>query len=161
VIGTAEPADLVSAMPNGWIGMGYTFEGHQFASALTLANVEVAEELDPLFVVPTTRVVSVKFISAELTARNLQRQQNGGLITAASGCYYFDPPAAGVPVMYMYAWQSDDGLERRIYRQCINGGSGTTDRKKGADKAGLPFELICMKPAGLQPFRVIVDPTRY
>lgn len=159
-LGSSEPVDLASAWAAAWVDLGYTFEGSEFSNQLNTANVEVAEELYPLAVVPTGIVTQVKFIAAQVTARNLQLACNGGVITTGSGFVIFDPPAAGVPTRYMYGWQSDDAQERWIFRQCLNGGTTSVARKKGADKAGIAFELNLEKPAGVQPFRVIMSDTR-
>ena len=160
LVGSAEPTDLATSWPAAFTDLGYTFEGNEFSNQLNTAPVEVAEELYPLQVVPTGIVTQVKFVLAQLTARNLQLACNGGVITAGSGFVLFDPPAAGVPVRYMYGWQSDDGQERWIFRQALNGGTMTVARKKGADKAGIGFELNLEKPAGVLPFRVIMSDTR-
>jgi hypothetical protein len=159
-VGSAEPTDLVSAWPAAYTDLGYTFEGSEFSNELSTANVEVAEELYPLYIVPTGIVTQVKFVLAQLTARNMQLACNGGTILTGSGYVTFDPPAAGTPTRYMYGWQSDDGQERWIFRQCLNGGTTTVQRKKGADKAGIAFELNLEKPAGVQPFRAIFVDTR-
>jgi len=157
---SAEPADLVTAWAAAWTDLGYTFEGSEFSNQLNTAPVEVAEELYPLAVVPTGIVTQVRFVLAQITAANLQRACNGGTITAGSGIVTFDPPAPGSPVRYMYGWQSDDLQERWIFRQCLNGGTTSMTRRKGADKTGIGFELNLEKPAGVQPFRVILDSTR-
>lgn len=159
-VGGAEPTDLASAWPGNFTDLGYTFEGSEFSNQLNTANVEVAEELYPLFIVPTGIVTQVKFVLAQITARNLQLACNGGTILTGSGFVTFDPPPAGLPVRYMYGWQSDDGQERWIFRQCLNGGTTTLARKKGADKAGIGFELNLEKPSGLMPFRAIMADTR-
>lgn len=156
----AEPTDLVTAWPAAYVDLGYTHDGNEFGHALTLAPVEVAEELDALFQAPTGRAISVKFVLAQITAKNLQRACNGGTIVTGSGYVTFEPPPAGVPTYYKYGWQSDDGQERWVFRKCINGGTATIPRKKGADKAGIAFELMCVKPAGVQPFIAIFDTTR-
>jgi len=113
-----------------------------------------------ILAVPTGIVTQVKFVLAQMTARNLQLACNGGTILTGSGFVTFDPPPAGVPTRYMYGWQSDDSQERWIFRQCLNGGTATVARKKGADKAGISFELNLEKPSGVQPFRVIFVDTR-
>src|SRR5262245_6724401 len=159
-LGSTEPTDLVSAWAAAWVDLGYTFEGSEFSNELNTANVEVAEELYPLAVVPTGIVTQVKFVLAQMTARNLRLACNGGTILTGSGFVTFDPPPAGVPTRYMYGWQSDDSQERWIFRQCLNGGTATVARKKGADKAGISFELNLEKPSGVQPFRVIFVDTR-
>ena len=160
LLGSAEPTDLISAWAAAWTDLGYTFDGSEFSNQLNTAPVEVAEELYALAIVPTGIVTQVKFVLAQVTARNLQLACNGGTILTGSGFVTFDPPPAGVPVRYMYGWQSDDGQERWIFRQCLNGGTTTMTRKKGADKAGIGFELNLEKPAGLQPFRAIFVDTR-
>jgi len=157
---SAEPTDLASAWASAFVDLGYTFEGSEFSNQLNTASVEVAEELYPLVIVPTGIVTQVKFVLAQITARNLQLACNGGTITTGSGYVLFDPPAAGSPVRYMYGWQSNDGQERWIFRQCLNGGTSTMARKKGADKAGIGFELNLEKPASVQPFRAIFADTR-
>ncbi len=162
LIGTTEPVDLVSAMPAGWTPLGYTFEGNKFSYQLTTAPVEVAEELDPLRNVPTGRTIKVAFTLAEITASNLKRALNGGVITVGSGFVKYEPPAFGTEQRAMYAWTSDDGQERWVFRQCLSAGTVELDRKKGADKAGIPFELMLEKPlTGLQPFAVFaLSPAR-
>ena len=157
---SAEPTDLVTAWPAAWAEPGYTFEGSEVSYQLNTAPVEVAEELDPLFVVPTGRIIQVKFTVAQITALNLQRAYNGGTIITGSGFVTFEPPAAGVPTRLMFGWESDDHQERWVFRQCLNGGTSSTPRRKGADKAGIGFELNLEKPAGVQPFKVILDSTR-
>jgi hypothetical protein len=157
---SAEPTDLATAWPAAWTDLGYTFEGSEFSNQLNTAPVEVAEELYPLVVVPTGIVTQVRFVLAQITAQNLARACNGGTITTGSGFVLFDPPAPGSPVRYMYGWQSDDGQERWIFRQCLNGGTSSMTRRKGADKAGIGFELNLEKPASVQPFRVIFADTR-
>jgi hypothetical protein len=161
LLGSAEPTDLVTAWASGWTGLGYTFEGNKFIYQLNTAPVEVAEELDPIKNVPTGRVIKVNFTLAEITITNLKRALNGGTVTTAGGVVIFDPPAFGTEVRSMFGWQSDDGQERWIFRQCLSQGAVEADRKKGADKAGFPFELLLEKPAtGLQPFRVIMSSAR-
>jgi len=157
---SAEPTDLASAWSSAFTDLGYTFDGSEFSNQLNTAPVEVAEELYPLLVVPTGIVTQVKFVLAQITARNLQFACNGGTITTGSGYVTFDPPPAGTPTKYMYGWQSDDGQERWIFRQCLNGGTSTMTRKKGADKSGIGFELNLEKPAGVMPFRAIFADVR-
>jgi hypothetical protein len=119
-LGTTEPSDLVTAWVSGWVDLGYTHDGNQFSYALDTDKVEVAEELDPLQIVPTGRAIQVKFILAEITASNLKRALNGGTITTGSGFVTFDPPTITGAVRAMYGWESDDLQERWIFRQCLS-----------------------------------------
>ncbi len=155
-LGSTEPSDLVSPWPAAWVGLGYTHEGNEFSYQLNVDPVDVAEELDPVAYAPTGRVIQVKFTLAEITATNLKRALNGGTIVAGAGFVTFEPPAFGSETRKMYGWQSDDAQERWIFRRCLSAGSVASSRKKGADKAGLPFQLNCEKPAGVQPFKVIM-----
>jgi len=154
-VSLTEPTDLVTAWPSNFVNLGYTFEGNKFGYQLNVAPVEVAEELDPIRYAPTGRTIKVSFTLAEVTATNLKRALNGGTITTGSGFVTFDPPAFGTEQRAMYGWQSDDSQERWIFRQCLSTGNVEVSRKKGADKAGFPFELNLEKPAGVQPFRAI------
>lgn len=77
-LGTAEPTALVGAWPAGWVQLGYTTEGHQASYGLTIADVEVAELLDPVRRVTTKRDIRVAFGSAELTAEHVKLALNGG-----------------------------------------------------------------------------------
>jgi hypothetical protein len=161
LLGTTEPSDLVSAWPVGWVDLGYTHAGSVFNYQLNTEDVEVAEELDPLRVVPTGRKITVEFILAEITATNFKRSLNGGIITAGSGFVFFEPPAFGTETRAMYGWESDDVQERMVYRQCFSNGQVSVQRQKGANKAGIPLTLNLEKPAGVQPYRhYLVSPAR-
>jgi hypothetical protein len=155
-LGSTEPTDLASAWAAAWVAMGYTHDGNVFGYQLNVDPVEVAEELDPIRYTPTGRTIKLTFTLAEITATNLQRALNGGTIVAGGGFVTFEPPAFNTEVRKMYGWQSDDGQERWVFRQCLSTGNIEASRKKGADKAGLPFELNLEKPASLQPFKAIM-----
>lgn len=160
-IGSPEPGDLVTPWPIAWTDLGYTFEGSDFSYQLNTEDVTVAEELDPIVVTPTGRVIMVKFTLAEITATNLKRALNGGTITVGSGFVTFDPPPFTSMTRYMYGWESDDLQERWVFRQCFSTGTVDTQRRKGAAKAGFPFEVRCEKPAGVQPFKsIFASPAR-
>lgn len=155
-IGTTEPTDLATAWPAGWQEPGYTDNGSAFGYESTLDEVEVEEELDPVAFVTTKRSGSLSFSMAEMTATNLKRALNGGTITVGGAYAYYDPPALGTEVWKMLGWQSDDGQERWIFRRCFQGGKIEIPRRKGNNKALIPVEFRTAKPAGLQPFRVIM-----
>jgi hypothetical protein len=155
LLGSTEPTDLVSPWPVAWIDLGYTFEGSDFNYQLNTEEVTVAEELDPLLVAATGRTISVKFTLAEITATNLKRALNGGTIVSGGGFVTFEPPSFTAIVRNMYGWESDDLQERWVFRQCLSTGAIETQRRKGASKAGFPFEVRCEKPASVQPFKTI------
>jgi hypothetical protein len=154
-LGTSEPADLVSAWPVGWAGLGYTDDGSEIGIETKYEDVEVAEELDPVAILATARTLTVAFALAEITATNLKRVFNGGTITAGSGFVTYDPVTLGQEVYVMLGWESNDVQERWVFRKAIQTGKVTIARKKAPNKATLPTEFRCVKPAGLNPFKVI------
>lgn len=161
LLGSTEPSDLLTAWPSAWVNLGYTFEGHTFGYQLNVEPVDVAEELDPPRYVPTGRTTKVTFTLAQLTATNLYRALNGGTITTSTGFVTFEPPAPGAELRAMYGWQAEDAQERMVWRRCLSSGNVEIGRRKGANKAGIPFELNLEKPAGVQPFKhIFVSPGR-
>lgn len=155
VLGTPEPASLTAPFDAAIAALGYTFEGHTFTFTTETEEVEVAEEKMPVDDVPTKQVGTVEFILAEVTATNLQRAQNGGTIVSAGSYVTFEPPGPDdVPVARMYFWQSTDSTERMVWRKCKNAGDMEMNRRKGADKAGIPFELKLLAPgAGIKAWK--------
>lgn len=157
-LGTTEPADVVAAWGAGWTRLGYTAEGHQQSVALTIANVDVAELAEPVKRVTTGRDIRVAFALAEITLSKLKIALNGGVETAMAGSpspgTWLEPPAVGAEVRVMLGWDSEDAQERIIWRKCIQAGTLTTPRRKGADFARFPVEFALETPAGgLKPFR--------
>lgn len=146
-IGTAEPTTGSGALPSAWVAVGYTEAGSEFDFTTTYADIDVAEELDPIRVMATGRVVSVKFEAAEITARNISKALNGGTITSPSaGFVTFEPPALGAEVRVMLAWQSDDAQEQWLFRRCLSVGAVNVAHKKAPDKSTLPMEFRCEIP---------------
>jgi len=155
-LATVEPVDNIVVWPTGWTKIGYTAEGHQQSIAVTIANVDVAELLDPVKRVTTGRDIRVAFAMAEITLSKLKLALNGGTTTAFAGATgsWFEPPAVGAEVRTMLGWDSEDGQERIIWRRCIQAGTVTTPRRKGADFARFPVEFALEVPGGgLAPFR--------
>ncbi len=163
-IGTAEPTDLATAWAAGWTQIGYTEEGNTFAYELSSEQVLVAEELDPVKQATTARNITVAFSHAELTATNLKRALNGGVVTPGpTGSTYstYEPPTLGAEDRIMLGWQSEDGLERWVYRKCFQTGNISTARQKAPNKALIPVTFSLEKPAGgVHPFKVIFANSR-
>jgi hypothetical protein len=163
-LGTTEPVDLTTAWATvsaAWVALGYTDAGSEFDYSLATDPVQVAEELDPLQNATTGRTSSVKFNLAEMTATNLKRASNGGTIGSLTGAVYFEPPALGTEVRTMLAFQSEDGTERWIWRQCFQTGDLTITRAKGAANATIACEFSLEKPTtGLALYRAIMATAR-
>lgn len=157
-IGSTVPNDLETPWAVAWTPLGYTNEGSEFVFDQSFDNVEVAEELDPVNVIQTARETTINFALAEMTAANLQRALNGGVITTPGGVTKFEPPSVGSVTEQMIGWEADDGLERWVFRRCRNVGSVSIPRRKGADKAILPMSFRALKPTGAAAFVFLHDP---
>jgi hypothetical protein len=159
-LGTAEPVDLVATWASvaaAWAGIGYTDAGSTFNYQLNTTPVPVAEELDPISNAPDGRTASVDFAMAEITATNLKRAFNGGTITGATGCVYFEPPDLGTEQRVMLGFESEDHTERWIFRQCFNAGQIAMPRQKGSAKSVIPVSFLLEKPlTGARLFRAIM-----
>lgn len=151
-IGSTEPTDLATAWDAAWVELGYTDAGSEIVIDQTFEDVTVMEELEPIEIAQTARQVTVNFALAEMTATNIQRAMNGGTITVAGAVTKFEPPAAGTFTPRMIGWESDDGLERLVFRRCIQTGSVTMARRRAPDKATIPMSFRCTKPEGAATF---------
>lgn len=159
-LGSDEPANLDAAWDAAWTDLGYTNDGSAQAYAATYEDVEVAEELEPIDSVPTGRTISVSFTLAELTATNLEAAMNGGTVTftavgggVTTAFTSFEPPALGTETHVMIGFESEDALERIVWRDCKQVGSIEMGRRKGAEKAGIPCEFRAFIPSdGSRPF---------
>lgn len=160
-LGSTVPTSLEDGWAAAWTDLGYTNDGSAQSYSPSYEDVEVAEELEALDSVSTGRTISVSFTLAELTADNLQAAMNGGTVThtATNGTTItkafttFEPPELGVETQVMIGFESEDGLERIVWRQCKQVGAVETARRKGAEKAAIPCEFRAYKPAaGGAPF---------
>lgn len=156
-LGSTEPDDLATAWDAAFVDLGYTEEGSSFVFENTFEDVMVAEELEPVEILQTTRQITVNFAAAELTATNIQRAFNGGEVVTALGVVTFEPPDAGDYTPVMIGWESDDGLERWVFRRCIQVGNVEIARRKAPAKAQVPMSFRCTKPEGVASFVFIHD----
>ena len=161
-LGTPEPngpSSTAGVFPSAWHALGYTEDGHDFQQQITSTPLEVAEELEPVKTVVTARITTVTFQLAQITARNLQIALNGGSVdpTPASGVVKPTIPEVGGEKRVMLGWDSGDGLERWIYRKCLQTGAVSIPRRKGA-KALIPVTFSLERPAdGSFPYQPLLD----
>lgn len=80
-VGTAYPADPSVAPSGTWIDIGYSEEGWSFNVGRDFADVEVAEEIDPLDILVTKRDIHLVGASAQGSLENLKIALGGGTIT--------------------------------------------------------------------------------
>lgn len=153
-LGTTEPVDLSTAWGAAWIDLGYTESGHTFNYAFTSEDILVAEELIPVKVLPTSAQGTVDFSMAQITLANMKRAFNGGTITTGTGFSTYEPPDPAAQVRSMLGWESDDALERLVWRQVIQVGNISIPRGKAPNKALIPVSFKLEKPTGA-PFKHI------
>jgi hypothetical protein len=159
---TAEPADLTAAFNVAFLDLGYTEEGSVFTISPEFEDVEVAEEIDPIDILPTGRAMTVEFALAELTAINMQYVLNGGTITTGTGLKTFEPAlASAAPTYLALAWEDTLAAhkERYVWRRCIQTGDIEISRRKAPDKATLNASFRVALPASGPPFKYIVSDT--
>lgn len=141
-----EPDDLATDWDAAWVPMGYTEAGSTFTFNNSFEDIMVAEEMEPIEVLQTTRNIEIAMALAEVTARNMQIGFNGGTILTPTGLVTFEPPVAGDYTPVMLGWESGDGLERWVFRRCIQTGSVAIARQKAPAKAQLPMTFRATKP---------------
>jgi hypothetical protein len=157
-----EPTDLSTAWASvdaDWKAIGYTKEGSEFKYSLATDTVEVAEELDPISNQTTGRTSSLTFAMAEVTATHLLWAMNASssALTAGSGITTFEPPDIGSEVRRKLGWESEDGEERWVFRQCFQTGDTTITRAKGSANATIAVEFSLEKPAtGSKLFKAVM-----
>jgi hypothetical protein len=160
-VGDASAADPTDATTppsaTAYRPVGYTEEGSSFSYETTTEDITVAEENDPIRTVPTGTTSTLSFSMAEMTWENLLLALNAGSSAAATPPTMptgpIEPVEPGSEQRVKLIWDSDYG-SRWIFRQCIQSGTLTIDRKKAPDKGLLPVEFKCEKPATGAPFAV-------
>lgn len=167
-IGSPEPASGVLSpitspatsvpWPSAWVQLGYTEDGSEFDWAPKFDPLEVAELLIPIKYVASSAASTVAFELAEITASHIKAVFNGGTVATASGITSFQPPAIGTEVRSMLGWDRIDGMERIIWRQCIQTGSIKQEHKKAPKKNTLPASFMLETPTtGVAPFVHYLD----
>lgn len=156
-LGTALPTGTVTASvfsdawPAAWIPVGATEEGHNFTWSTSTEAIEVAELADPVKYVTTGRTGSIAFATANVDALTMKLAMNGGTLTTtgtgATAKTVYTPAVMGAEVRVMIGWESLDGTERLIGKQCFNTGSVSIARRKGSAKATIPVEFALEVPS--------------
>jgi hypothetical protein len=154
---TAEPANTVvgsvftDAWPGAWIPLGATEEGNELSTEIETDRAYVAEYLDSVKTLTTTRTTTISFNLYNTHLQNYKRVMNGGTIATVSGAgttllSSYLPVQAGLEVRCMIGWESSDNTERAILYQTLNVGSVTERRRKGAEYNVFPAEFTTEVP---------------
>jgi hypothetical protein len=150
---------FTDAWPAAWIPVGVTKEGHTLKYKPKVDSIEVAEYLDPLRWVTTSREISIEFEIAEFTAKNMALALNGGTVSTVSGTgatllSKLIAPQTGAETRTMIGWESSDATERFIGYQCLQAGDVEVAHKKGSDNATIKVQFNLEIPAAGQPFEM-------
>jgi hypothetical protein len=142
---------FIDAWPGSWIPLGATQEGNELETAIETDQAYVAEYLDSVKTVTTTRTTTISFSLYNTTAQNYKRVMNGGTITPVSGAgstalHSYVPVQAGLEVRAMIGFESSDNTERAILYQTLNVGSVTERRRKGSEYNVFPAQFRAEVP---------------
>lgn len=153
-VATTDPANVAAVTgSSAWTEVGYTENGTTFDYTLTVADIFVEEEFDPVKIATTARKSTLTFQMAQTTRRNLALALNIGS-GAANGATQLEPPSPGTELRVKIAWLSEEGA-LWCGRQCIQAGDLKVARQKAPNKATFPVTFNLEKPSGAQPFFVI------
>lgn len=164
-LGTAEPTLGSAVLPSAWTALGYTENGSEIAFNITAEGIDVAEEIDEIDSVITSREVALVVEAAEATKRNLLLVAGGGASNTNDGTA-FSLPEPGAEVGVMFVWDSSDSagasgdiLNRRVLvRKAMPGGNISIARRKAPQKSTLPATFKLVKPdASTGPVKFFPD----
>lgn len=158
-IGTTEPTSASAALPSAWQAIGYTEEGSEVVVDLTVDEVEVAEELDPILYVNSKRTTTLSLQLAETTRKRMALVLGWGAGQTDSASA-LEPPDVGTEVGVMLVWDSEETADgnddnvRWIFREAIPSGSVSIARRKSPDKSTIPVDFMVQKPSGAKAFKI-------
>jgi hypothetical protein len=151
VLGTAEPTSATSTPNVAWRAIGYTEEGSTITFDTSFEDIEVAEELEPVDVVNNKTVTMVAFSMAEVTKANMALALSGIANSTSTGS--LSPVTPGAELAFMLMWDAlddytDPDNRRWLFRKVKSKGSIEVALQKSPNKALIPVEFQCLKPAG-------------
>lgn len=150
-LGTAEPTTCSAALPSAWQAIGYTEDGTEISIDISAEDIMVAEELDPVDRVVTSRTIRLTTTLAESTRKRLQLAVGGGAGGVDDSTPY-ELPDAGAEVAVMLVWDSDEtpsATNRRwLFRSAQAAGTITTVRRKAPAKNSIQATFTASKPTG-------------
>jgi len=161
-VGSAVPTGVSTASafsdtwPVAWIPLGYTESGTDFDVSVTTSPITAAEVVEPITYRTTDRTGTITFMLKNITATNLGRALNGGVLsvtgTGATTITKITPPVIGTETRCMIGYESLDSTFRFVAYQCFNSGSVKLSFNKAPANAAIPWQANLEKPATLPPF---------
>lgn len=150
-LGTAEPTNCSSVLAVDWKVVGYTESGTTVETEISTQPIEVAEELDPVLYVQTSRMTRLNLAMAEMAVSRLALAMGAGA-TRTDTAVAFEFPAPSAIVGVMLVWDSldtPDATNRRwLFRAVYPSGTISISRKKAPDKATIPVTFLAALPTG-------------
>lgn len=162
--GTAFPANTVVgsvftdlwATAGAWLPIGITKSGHELTYAPKVDPIEAEEYLDVVAYVTSGRTSGVKFEMMNINLTNWKRVVNGGtLSTTGSGTTLLSTlalPGPGTEVRCALGWEADTNDERWVAEQCLQTGTLSVKRAKGANVGTFTAEFNFEIGATGRPF---------
>lgn len=161
-IATALPTSNEVALPVDWVAVGYTEDGSESSYNVTSADIEVAEEIDPIATQETKADTKFVFSMAEMTRRNLGLALGLGVV--ANDDTVISPASLGGRVYFRMVWQSldlvspavaDTANVRWVFPKVFSTGGFKLPNKKAPAKKLLPVEFSCYRTSSaIPPFLV-------
>lgn len=149
-LGTAEPTTCSAALPSAWRPIGYTEDGTEITIDISAEDIMVAEELDPVDRVVTSRTIRLVVTLAESTKSRLLLAVGGGA-AGVDDSTPFELPEPGAEVPVMLVWDSDESPSaanrRWLFRSAQAAGTITTVRRKAPAKNSIQATFTAMKPS--------------
>ncbi len=146
-LGTTEPTSCSAALPSAWKVIGYTEEGTEVSTDLTVEDIEVAEELDPIDQLMTKRTTTVTFTMVEATAARLALAMGSGAARADDASSFEFPDSLTAVMLVWDSTDSPDATNRRwVFRQCKPQGTVAMARRKAPQLTGIAVTMACAKP---------------
>lgn len=147
-IGTTEPVNCSSALPSAWKVVGYTEEGTEVSTELNVENIEVAEELEPIDQMLTSRTTTVTFTMVEATASRLALAMGAGAGRADDAASFEFPDTLTAVMLVWDSMDTVDATNRRwLFRQAKPQGTVAMARRKAPEKTGVAVTMACAKPS--------------
>lgn len=161
----AFPLNPTIAPAVGWRDVGYSEEGWTAEVDKTFANVEVAEEVDPIAVLKTAQSIRLTGQFAQSSLENFRAAMGGGTITTADPAVGFDsytPPTTTERTEFQALFRTsapgtaaDDFQRDWQFPRLVATGSIAMPHRKAPDKTLIAIELVALIPVAGDIFKII------
>lgn len=162
--GTAFPAGPGTAPAVAWEDIGYSDDGWTFGIDRSFEDIEVAEEFDPIKILPTGREMTLAGVVVQVTVEAIQTALAGGTITTVAGppavSKYVPPAADAAPVEKALLLRSDaptgTGKKRDIQMpRAISVGAIEIPHAKAPARRQLAISFRLIKPTTGDIFTIL------